>query len=446
MSVLPKYLVEKLVCPNSREPLVLEQKQLRLAKGEHYPILSGIPALRFPPLSAQESSQERPQVSLLIMTRNEEECISSAILKGREVLDDLELSYEVLVVDGNSTDATVEKAEECGARVIPQSRPGYSAAFQEGLQNCVGEYIVTIDADLSHDPNFIRSLWQARHSAEVVIGSRYVAYGGAQMPKDREYMSRLLNGFLRTLLSIPVRDLSSGLRLYHASAVQALRLEGHQFDVLIEVLARFCNEGYLTREVPFFYKPRIGGRTKVRLVQFAWAYLRATLRLFPLRHSQEAADHEFRVFQRLFGPGKKTRERRYEAIMTLLNGTTSDLALVGCGATRLAVSLPGAVCVDSNLSKLRFLRRTHSLLVHADAHALPFAEASFGSLVAGPHFTSPEQLARALEEFARVVRPGGRLVVVNDPSGHYTPPAEEFSLVQELSPSTGETVQEYRRR
>lgn len=444
MAAVAKYLLDRLACPMSKQPLTLEARTLCRPDGWRYPILNGVPALRLPPMQC-EPQDKGMQVSLLIMTRNEEECIASAILKAREVLDALELSYEVIVVDGNSTDATVEKAVECGARVLAQQRPGYSAALQEGFRACTGDYIVTIDADLSHDPNFIRSLWQARHTAEVVIGSRYVAYGGAQMPKDRWYMSRLLNEFLRRLLAIPVRDLSSGLRLYHASAVQGLHLEGLQFDVLIEILARYCNEGYLAREVPFFYKPRIGGRTKVRLVQFAWAYLRATLRLFPLRHSKTAADHEFRVFQSLLSPGRKTRERRYNAIMKLLDGATSDMALIGCGATKLAVSLPGAVCVDDNLPRLRFLRRTHSLLVHADAHALPFSDESFGRVVTGPHFSRPEQVERSLGELSRILRPGGRLILVNDNVGHYTPSSQEFELTQEIVSNSGESVQEFRK-
>lgn len=446
MAHLARYLLDRLACPSSGQTLALDGEVLSTPDGANkYAVAYGIPALQYPPPQELPSREGLPEVSLLIMTRNEEECIAHAVVKAREVLEDLELSYEVLVVDGHSTDDTVRVAAEAGAEVLTQSQPGYSAAFQEGLQKCRGEYIVTIDADLSHDPNFIRSLWQARHSAEVVIGSRYVAYGGAQMPRDREWMSRLLNAFLRRLLAIPVKDLSSGLRLYRADAIQGLRLKGHQFDVLIEVLARYCNEGYLAREVPFFYKPRIGGKTKVKLVQFAWAYLRATLRLFPLRQQRAAADYEFRLFQRLFGSGRKTRERRYEAIMSLLDGATSDLVLLGSGASKLAVSLPGAVCLDSDLARLRFLRRTHSLLVHAEAHALPFKEGSFGWVVAGPHFCHSGHTSRSYQEVSRILRPGGFLLVVNDPLGHNTPPPELFTLVRELNPNPGESVQLFRR-
>ena len=349
----------------------------------------------------------------MIMTRDEEECIGAAIREAREVLDDLELSYEVLVVDGNSTDATVARAQESGARVIRQSSSGYSAGFQEGLRECTGQYIITIDADLTHDPNFIRSLWQAREGGEVVIGSRYISYGGAQMPKLREILSRALNEVLRRLLDIPVRDMSSGLRLYHAAPIQSLTLRGHEFDVLIEVLARYLNEGYLAREVPFFYKPRIAGETKVRLMRFALAYLKATLRLFPLRHSSTSADYELRLFDHVLAPGRAARQRRLEATLKLLDGTISDLAIVGCGASKLAVSLPGAVCVDDGMARLRLLRGTHTMLVHAEAHALPFADSSFRCVIAGPRL---DGVAVPLEELLRILRPGGDLILAEDAS------------------------------
>jgi hypothetical protein len=441
MAVLSKYLLKRLVCPISRQAIHLDDNLLCRPDGVRYPIFNGVPSFRLPHVDGEAPSQKRLQVSLLIMTRNEEECISSAIVKAREVLDDLELSYEVLVVDGNSTDTTVQQAQAAGARVIAQSLPGYSAAFRQGLDECTGEYIVTIDADLSHDPNFIRSLWQARQGAEVVIGSRYVSHGGAEMPKDREYMSRAMNGFLRRLLGIPVCDLSSGLRLYHASAVKGLQLEGFEFDVLIEVLARYCNEGYLAREVPFFYKPRSGGRTKVRLLRFAWAYLRATLRLFPLRHCSAAADYELRSFDNLLTPGRKAREKRCAAIMTLLDGAISDLALIGCGAGKLVVSLPGAVCVDDSLPRLRILRRTHTMLVHADFHALPFADESFGWAIAGPDMAISSSTSFA--EVSRILRPGGFLLVATN--GQDTPASEFFELIQALAPSAGETIHKFRK-
>lgn len=412
MSGLSRYLRQRLVCPTTRQSLVWRDGFLQRSDGLGYPILHGVPCFRRAAApSPTEPVADSPQVTLMIMTRDEEECIGAAIREAREVLDDLELSYEVLVVDGNSSDATVARAQECGARVIRQSSPGYSAGFQEGLRECTGEYIVTIDADLTHDPNFIRSLWQARNGGEVVIGSRYISYGGAQMPRLREFLSRALNEMLRRLLDIPVRDISSGLRLYHAASVKGLPLRGQEFDVLIEVLARYLNEGYLVREVPFFYKPRLAGETKVRLIRFAIAYLKATLRLFPLRHSPGAADYELRLFHHALAPGRAARQTRLEATLKLLDGAISDLAIVGCGASKLAVSLPGAVCVDDGMARLRLLRGTHTMLVHAEAHALPFADSSFRYLIAGPRLDGSEV---PIDELLRVLSPGGELILATD--------------------------------
>ena len=115
--------------------------------------------------------------------------------------------------------------------------------------------VLTMDADASHPPAYIESLWNSRDRAEVVIASRYVPGGAARMPTSRYVLSRVLNRFFSTGLDIPIRDLSSGFRLYNRSLLQQT-YTARDFDILEEVVVRAYAEGWRVLEVPFTYEPR----------------------------------------------------------------------------------------------------------------------------------------------------------------------------------------------
>ena len=112
--------------------------------------------------------------------------------------------------------SSARRSQATAARCAKASRPR------------AARYILTLDADLSHDPDFIVKLWRSRERAEVVIASRYVRGGVAYMPRSRLILSRVLNAFFARGLGLPVRDLSSGFRLYRAAAVQGLAPRGHE--------------------------------------------------------------------------------------------------------------------------------------------------------------------------------------------------------------------------
>ena len=198
-------------------------------------------------------------LSVVLPVLNERENVERLLPRTIEVLHAIGCRYELVVVDGGSTDGTPDAAIAGGARVIRQTLPGYGGALREGLAAARGSYILTLDADLSHDPDFIMKMWRSRERAEVVIASRYVRGGVAYMPRSRLILSRVLNAFFARGLGLPVRDLSSGFRLYHAGAVQGLVLEGTNFEVLEEILVKIHAEGWRIIEIPFTYYPRERG-------------------------------------------------------------------------------------------------------------------------------------------------------------------------------------------
>ena len=226
---------------------------------------------------------ESAGLTVLIPAWNERGNLENLLPGVEEVLGRLAVPWEIIVVDGGSTDGTPEAARRHGARTIQQTERGYGGALLAGFAAARMPYLATMDADLSHPPVFLEEFWRRRDEAEVLIASRYVPGGKAEMGRFRWLLSLILNRTYSVLLSVPVRDLSSGFRLYHREALLALKPVARDFDFLEEVLVRVYNHGGRVIEIPFHYLPRGAGHSKARLVKFGWAFLKTLLRMWRLR-------------------------------------------------------------------------------------------------------------------------------------------------------------------
>ena len=114
---------------------------------------------------------------------------------------------------------------------------------------------LTADPDFSGPPTFLTALWNRRDEGEVLVASRYLPESGARMSAGRRVGSRLLNTVFGRGLSLGVRDLSSGIRLYKTSVVNSLPLQATGYDVLQEILVKAYAAGWRVREVPIDYAP-----------------------------------------------------------------------------------------------------------------------------------------------------------------------------------------------
>ena len=160
-------------------------------------------------------------LSVIIPAFQEGQSLSALLPELQQVLRTLDISYELLVVTADRDAQTTAAVEQAGARLIAPKTDGYGAALMAGWAAAGGDYILTMDADLAHGASFVRTLWQARTQAEITIASRYVPGGSSRMPAARTRASHMLNAFFRRGLSVPIQDLSSGFRLYHAATVRA---------------------------------------------------------------------------------------------------------------------------------------------------------------------------------------------------------------------------------
>ncbi len=225
-------------------------------------------------------------LTLVIPALNEAGNIGELIQRARRVLDQAGLRYEIIIVDGGSTDGTVKEAQDTGAMAIVQSDRGYGGALRRGFAAAQGEYIVTMDSDLSHEPEFIVNLWESRQKANIIIASRYVPGGKADMSMFRYVLSRILNTVFTTILRIPVKDISSGFRIYKRAAIAQIQFTAVDFDVLEEILIMLYVKGHRPAEVPFHYRTRKEGKSHAKLLKFAIAYLKTLCKMSQLRYGK----------------------------------------------------------------------------------------------------------------------------------------------------------------
>ena len=236
----------------------------------------------------------KTDLTILIPSLNEAENLKILIPELEKELVLINISYEILIVTHNADKETL-LLEKHNVRVIEQEERGYGGALIKGFEVSRGEFIVTMDADLSHKPVFIGQLWGMRDEAEIVIASRYVKGGKAEMPLTRYLLSRILNLFFMRGLSLPIRDLSSGYRLYKSSLLKDKDFKARDFDILQEIIVRLYSEGWRVREVPFSYRPRKHGASNARIFAFGVAYLKTFFPLRSLRNSMQSAEHDVRI-------------------------------------------------------------------------------------------------------------------------------------------------------
>jgi glycosyltransferase involved in cell wall biosynthesis len=349
-------------------------------------------------------------LSIILPVVNERDNLVVLIPRMRTLMEREGLTFEIVVIDGNSTDGTREAAAELGARVVSERRRGYAGAFETGIAEAHGDYVLTLDADMSHDPAFAARMWRARNQADIIVASRYVHGGMAYNEFVRDWLSRVLNFGMRRMLSMPVRDMSSGFRLYRREALAGLNIQSQNFEVQEEVLVKAYAQGFSVREVPFTYFPREAGHSHARILRFGIDLAHAACKLWLLRNSIASADYDDRAFYSIIPLQRYWQRARHRITTSWARGANCTLD-IGCGSSVIIQSLNNAIGMDLSMGKLRFLGRLGIPLVRGSAFALPFCDSSFDCVISSQvieHLPYEESL---FSEMWRVLTPGGTLII-----------------------------------
>jgi dolichol-phosphate mannosyltransferase len=205
-------------------------------------------------------------LTILIPVRNEREAIPPLFTRFAEAASDFPPDWELLLVDGCSSDGTPALAETWADRLpvrvhrLSENR-GLGGALEAGLLEAIDQakVIVTMDGDDSHDPHTIPSmLGMIGEGADMVIASRFEP-GGEEVGVAgyRKALSHGASGLLRTLYPVgDAKDYSSGFRAYRSTALEQVRarygrlVEESGFSCMMELLLKLRGIGADVREVP----------------------------------------------------------------------------------------------------------------------------------------------------------------------------------------------------
>ena len=230
---------------------------------------------------------EQIELTVVLPAYLEEENLRLLLPRLRATLDALALPWEVIVVD---TMLPMDKtADVCRAnRCEYASRFGgnnFGDAVRTGIKQSRGRWILFMDADGSHPPEFIADLWRGREEATVVIASRYTAGGTTENSVALILMSRFLNLSYSLILGLHCRDVSNSFKLYPGSALRRLTLICDHFDIVEEILYKLVKgkDRLSIKEIPFAFKKRMFGDTKRNLMLFVLSYLFTIVRLRSMR-------------------------------------------------------------------------------------------------------------------------------------------------------------------
>ena len=351
------------------------------------------------------------ELSVVIPAWNEANNLARLLPQLHTVLATLDCDYEIIVADNHSTDATETACAALNAICVQQSERGYGGALWAGFARARGEYILTMDADLSHLPDFVPTLWRHRSEAELLIASRYVEGGSGDMPWYRQVLSVILNQVYTKLLSLPFKDISSGFRLYQTVALRGLDLKSNDFDALEEILIKCYAQGCKVIELPFHYVPRDQGRSKVKLLHFGVSYLKTLLRMWTLRNSIASADYDARAYDSIIPLQRYWQRQRYRIVTGMVDPRKPCLD-IGCGSSHILGALyEHSVGLDISRGKLLYSRRFERHLVQGSGFALPFGDGSFEQVLCSQVIEHLPASEKPFAEMTRVLQEGGRLVL-----------------------------------
>ena len=179
-----------------------------------------------------------------------------------------------VVVDDNSPDGTaaiVERLRKEDPRVhliLRLEERGRGTAGIVGFQYAVSQgvdFVIEMDADFSHSPSYISSFLSRMEDCDLLIGSRLLE-GGGERGRDfsRQWISRLANAYIRLILNLPIRDCTSGYRVFRREVLEAIDLDQMMSQgpsVVEEVLYKAYKRGFRVKEVPYIFEERKAGES-----------------------------------------------------------------------------------------------------------------------------------------------------------------------------------------
>jgi dolichol-phosphate mannosyltransferase len=205
-------------------------------------------------------------------------CESENVEKLINEIERLPLDASILVIDDSSPDGTADMVKTLQKRypnillMVRPQKSGLGSAITDGFRTFLGlphspDFVVTMDADYSHNPKDIPRLVSSMDGGnDVVIGSRYVKGGQIEgWPLGRKMISRCANALARSVLGLKLHDCTSGFRCYSTGFLRQTisYLHSQTYDIQIETVKQAHNQRFKMAEVPVLFVNRKVGKSKL---------------------------------------------------------------------------------------------------------------------------------------------------------------------------------------
>jgi dolichol-phosphate mannosyltransferase len=229
-------------------------------------------------------------VSVVLSTYNERENLSNMVPLIERIFSRNEIRGEIVIVDDNSPDGTSDVAREFGkkygnVRLLWRPRKlGPGSAHADGYKFALGEIIVGMDTDFSHDPHDIpRFVAKIREGYDLVVGSRYI-HGGQYEVNSFETLkksiaSRLGNVLILILSRVPLHDFTTALRAIRREVIRDVKTESKGNSFFMEFIIKAYRRGYKTTELPIIFRDRVAGKSKLSLGKQSFKMIADLLKL-----------------------------------------------------------------------------------------------------------------------------------------------------------------------
>ncbi|MFX0152693.1 MAG: glycosyltransferase family 2 protein [Candidatus Hodarchaeota archaeon] len=234
-------------------------------------------------MKRKNGSIKKTGVTAVVPVLNESRNLSFFLPKLKEYVD------EIIIVDGRSTDDTVNKALKIvpDAKILVQDKKGKGDALKLGFMYASNDFIVMIDADCSHRPSEIPRFVNAlKKGFDVVKGSRLMRYGGSDDLSTFRLFGNILFVILTNLLhGTSYTDLCYGFKAFRRDALRKVTINADDFDIETEMAIRMHRAGLKITEVPSFEQKRKFGRTKLSATQHGVKIFWTIIKEFILRYN-----------------------------------------------------------------------------------------------------------------------------------------------------------------
>jgi len=190
-------------------------------------------------------------------TLNEAESIKKVIFE----INGLPLAKkEIIVVDGCSTDATIDIARRMGARIIIEPKKGYGNAIKKGVSTAQSQIIVTMDSDYTYPSLYIPKLIMPliNNEADLILGNRLDYFNMNSMKIFHFFGNILLTFIFNLLFYTKIKDTQTGFRAFRKILYKKLELKSGGIFLPTEILVKSLRFHLRIKEVPIIYRPRIG--------------------------------------------------------------------------------------------------------------------------------------------------------------------------------------------